>query len=154
MRILRKEILSEEEKEVLRELWNNEYPARLHLKTSEDFELYLNGLSNTKHYLLFDDSNEIIGWAFTFLREGEDWFAIILNSKIQGRGNGSLLINEIKKRNSSLNGWVIDHENEIKENGDFYKSPITFYIKNGFTIITETRIENEKMSAVKINWKR
>lgn len=153
MRILRKEILSEEEKEVLRELWNNEYPARLHLKTSEDFELYLNGLSNTKHYLLLDESNEIIGWTFTFLREGEDWFAIILNSKIQGRGNGSLLINEIKNRNNSLNGWVVDHENEIKENGDFYKSPMPFYIKNGFTIITETRIENEKMSAVKINWK-
>ncbi|SNR97347.1 GNAT family N-acetyltransferase [Flavobacterium sp. ov086] len=154
MRILRKEILSEEEKEVLRELWNNEYPARLHLKTSEDFELYLNGLSNTKHYLLLDESNEIIGWTFTFLREGEDWFAIIMNSKIQGRGNGSLLINEIKNRNNSLNGWVVDHENEIKENGDFYKSPMPFYIKNGFTIITETRIENEKMSAVKINWKR
>ena len=153
MRILRKEILSEEEKEVLRELWNNEYPARLHLKTSEDFELYLNGLSNTKHYLLLDESNEIIGWTFTFLREGEDWFAIILNSKIQGRGNGSLLINEIKNRNNSLNGWVVDHENEIKENGDFYKSPMPFYIKNGFRIIAETRIENEKMSAVKINWK-
>lgn len=29
-----------------------------------------------------------------------------------------------------------------------------FYIKNGFTTLTEIRIENEKMSGVKINWKR
>lgn len=60
MEIIEKEILSLEEKEVLRVLWNNEYPARLHLKTLEDFDLYLNGLSNTKHYLLFDDLNKIL----------------------------------------------------------------------------------------------
>jgi len=75
MRIIQAANLSEEQKEVLRELWNEEYPARLHLKTIEDFESYLNGISNTKHYLLFDDSNKIIGWTFTFLRDGEDWFA-------------------------------------------------------------------------------
>jgi len=153
MRIIQTENLSEEQKEVLRELWNEEYPARLHLKTIEDFESYLNGISNTKHYLLFDDSDKIIGWTFTFLRDGEDWFAIILNSKIQGKGNGSLLINEIKKEKTSLNGWVIDQENEVKQNNELYKSPMSFYIKNGFTILTETRIENEKMSAVKINWR-
>ena len=154
MKIIEKDTLSLEEKEVLREIWNNEYPARLYLKTSEDFDLYLNGLSNTKHYLLFDDSNKIIGWTFTFLREGEDQFAIILDSKIQGKGNGFLLINEIKKKNTSLNGWVIDQENELKQNNEFYKSPMPFYIKQGFTVLTETRIENEKMSAVKINWTR
>jgi GNAT superfamily N-acetyltransferase len=153
MRIIQTENLSEEQKEVLRELWNEEYPARLHLKTIEDFESYLNGISNTKHYLLFDDFDKIIGWTFTFLRDGEDWFAIILNSKIQGKGNGSLLINEIKKEKTSLNGWVIDQENEVKQNNELYKSPMPFYIKNGFTILTETRIENEKMSAVKINWR-
>jgi GNAT superfamily N-acetyltransferase len=153
MKIVEKEVLSDEEKEVLKELWNNEYPARLHLKTIEDFELYLNGLSNTKHYLLFDDSDKIIGWTFTFLREEEDWFAIILNSNIQGKGNGSLLINEIKKKKKSLNGWVIDQENEIKQNNELYKSPMPFYIKQGFTILADTRIENEKMSAVKINWR-
>ena len=61
MRIVQKDILSIEEKEVLRELWNNEYPARLHLKTLEDFDLYLDRLLNTKHYLLFDDSDKING---------------------------------------------------------------------------------------------
>lgn len=154
MKIIEKEILSLEEKEILRDLWNNEYPAKLNLKTVEDFELYLNGISNTKHYLLFDDANKINGWAFTFLRDGEDWFAIILNHRIQGKGNGSLLINELKKNKNSLNGWVIDHEDEVKQNKEMYKSPLVFYIKNDFTVFSETRIENEKMSAVKINWRR
>jgi GNAT superfamily N-acetyltransferase len=154
MKIVEKEILSLKEKEILRELWNEEYPARLHLKNNEDFDLYLNGLSNTKHYLLFGDSNKINGWAFTFLREGENWFAIILDHQIQGKGNGSLLINKLKKNNMSLNGWVVDHENEVKQNEKYYRSPMPFYIKNGFTILTEIRIENEKMSCVKINWRR
>ena len=153
MRIIQKENLSLEQKDSLMQLRNNEYPERLHLNTIEDFELYLNGLANSKHYLLLNDSGKIIGWTFTFLREDENWFAIILDHQIQGKGNGSLLMNKLKSKNNSLNGWVVDHENEIKQNGDFYKSPMPFYIKNGFTIIAETRIENEKMSAVKINWK-
>jgi len=152
MRFFLKDILSLEEKEVLRELWNNEYPAKLKLETIDDFELYLSGLSKTKHYLLFDESDEINGWAFTFLRDNENWFAIILKNEIHGRGSGSLLMNEIKKNNTSLNGWVIDHENEFKQNATLYRSPMPFYEKNGFTICKEIRIENEKLSAVKINW--
>ena len=154
MRIIETQVLSLEQKDSLMQLWNNEYPAKLNLKTIEDFELYLNGLSKTKHYLLLDDSDEIQGWTFTFLREDENWFVIILNSEIHGKGIGSLLMNEIKKNNTSLNGWVIDQENEIKHNATFYKSPLQFYIKNDFIICSEIRIENEKLSAVKINWKR
>jgi len=154
MKIIETQVLSLEQKDSLMQLWNNEYPAKLNLKNIEDFELYLNGLSETKHYLLFDDSDKINGWAFTFLREDENWFAIILNSEIHGKGIGSLLMNEIKKNNTSLNGWIIDQENEIKHNATFYKSPLQFYIINDFVICSEIRIENEKLSAVKINWKR
>ena len=154
MKIIETQVLSLEQKNSLMQLWNNEYPAKLNLKTIEDFELYLNGLSETKHYLLLDDSDEIQGWTFTFLREDENWFAIILNREIHGKGIGSLLMHEIKKNNTSLNGWVIDQENEIKLNATFYKSPLQFYIKNDFIVCSEIRIENEKLSAVKINWKR
>ncbi|WP_394772978.1 hypothetical protein [Flavobacterium sp.] len=88
------------------------------------------------------------------MRDNENWFAVILNSEIQGKGNGSVLINELKKKNISLNGWVVDNENEVKQNETFYRSPMPFYIKNGFTVCSEIRIENEKMSGVKINWTR
>ncbi|MEO7977870.1 hypothetical protein [Flavobacterium sp.] len=64
------------------------------------------------------------------------------------------MLNELKKNKKSLNGWVIDHENDIKQNKEFYKSPLLFYVKNGFVICEEKRIENEKMSGVKINWKQ
>ncbi|MFZ0598651.1 MAG: hypothetical protein WAM46_16830 [Flavobacterium sp.] len=154
MKIIETQVLSLEQKDSLMQLWNNEYPAKLNLKNIEDFELYLNGLLETKHYLLLDDSDKIQGWAFTFLRDDENWFAIILDSKIHSKGLGSLLMNKIKKNNSSLNGWVIDQDNEIKQNTTFYKSPMQFYIKNDFIICSEIRIENEKLSAVKINWKR
>lgn len=102
MRIIETKVLSLEQKDSLMQLWNNEYPAKLNLKTIEDLELYLNGLSETKHYLLLGDSDEIQGWTFTFLRENENWFAIILNSEIHGKGIGSLLMSEIKKNNTSL----------------------------------------------------
>lgn len=123
-------------------------------KTASEFDFYLNGLLNTDHFLSVDDSDKIMGWVYTFLREEEIWFGLILNQKIQGQGNGSVLLNVIKSKNDSLNGWVSDRENEIKQDGSFYKSPMPFYIKNDFTIIPEVRIENEKLSAVKINWKR
>ncbi|MCV9932333.1 GNAT family N-acetyltransferase [Flavobacterium sp. LS1R47] len=154
MKIVQVEFLSLEQKETLLQLWNNEYPKNLNHDTIHDFDLYLNSLSNVKHHFLIDDENIIRGWAFAFLRDNEDWFAIIIDNQIQGRGKGSLLIEELKKNKNNLNGWVIDHDNEIKNNKMPYKSPLAFYVKNGFTICAENRIENEKISAVKINWKR
>lgn len=154
MEIVEKKVLSLEQKESLCQLWNNEYPEKLSYKKTEEFDMYLNSLSNTKHYLLIVDANQIKGWAFTFLREDEVWFAIIVDDQMQGKGKGSLLLEELKKGKNNLNGWVVDHENDSKQNGEAYISPLLFYIKNGFTICNGTRIENEKISAVKINWNR
>jgi len=154
MEIVEKKVLSLEQKESLCQLWNNEYPEKLSYKKTEEFDMYLNSLSNTKHYLLIVDANKIKGWAFTFLREDEVWFAIIVDDQMQGKGKGSLLLEELKKGKNNLNGWVVDHENDSKQNGEAYISPLLFYIKNGFTICNGTRIENEKISAVKINWNR
>lgn len=153
MMIIQKVVLSLEDKKSLMQLWNTEYPESLNYEAIHDFDLYLNGLSDVKHYLLLVDQNKIKGWAFTFLREEEYWFAILIDSQIQGTGKGSLLIEELKKNNDNLNGWVIDHENAIKQNVQPYKSPLFFYLKKGFTVCLETRIENEKIDAVKINWK-
>ena len=154
MEIVEKKVLSLEQKEALCQLWNNEYPEKLSYKKTEEFDMYLNSLSDTKHYLLIVDANEIKGWAFTFLREDEMWFAIIVDGQMQGKGKGSLLLKVLKKGKNNLNGWVVDHENDSKQNGEAYISPLLFYIKNGFTICNGTRIENEKISAVKINWNR
>ena len=154
MRIVQKVVLSLQEKEVLYQLWNTEYPEKLSYETIDGFDLYLTSLSNTKHYLLINEANKIKGWAFTFFRDDEDWFAILVDKNSQGSGKGSLLMEELKKNKNSLNGWVVDHENDVKQNNEKYKSPLLFYVKNGFVICQETRIENQKISAVKINWKQ
>ncbi|WP_281238385.1 hypothetical protein [Flavobacterium praedii] len=103
---------------------------------------------------MINDQNQLKGWAFTFFREEEDWFAIILNSNIHGNGFGTLLLNELKISKSNLNGWVVDHQNDKKQNKDTYFSPLNFYIKNGFKVNQNIRLENNYISAVKISWIR
>lgn len=143
--------LEEIQKLQLMNLWNNEYPASLAHRTIEDFETYLTTLSYCKHYLL-EDNNAIFAWAFEFDRNEERWFALIIDKRQQGKRIGSQLLKVMKQSNKQLNGWVIDHGNAKMSDGSFYHSPINFYLKNGFQIISYQRIDNEVISAVKIQW--
>ena len=136
------------------ELWNQEYPLKLNYHYLEDFKTYLNNLTDQSHILLLDEGNKVIGWYFDFLREGERWFAILLNSDVHRKGFGTKLLQIAKEKESILNGWVIDHNEDIKPNGDPYISPLDFYTKNDFKVISETRLELEKISAVKIKWQK
>ena len=77
---------------------------------------------------------------------------MVMDSKLKGKGLGTKLLSKAKEKNSELNGWVIDHNKDVKQNGDYYISPIDFYTKNGFKIITETRLELNTISAIKIKW--
>lgn len=152
MKIIQTTILSLEQKLMLFELWNSEYPEKLVYIDLSEFESYLNGLFQIKHFLLFDDLNELKGWAFNFERENENWFGIIVNQKIHNRGFGTLLLNELKKYSLVLNGWAIDHQGDVKQNKEPYLSPIGFYLKNGFDVCKNSRIDNDQISAVKITW--
>ena len=151
MEIIKQSQLSLQHKKTILELWNNEYPKNLEYQTVDEFENYLSNLLNPTHYLLLINDN-LIGWAFTFIRENETWFAIIISDKFQQKGYGKILLNELKKDHLFLNGWVIDNNNQLKSNGNLYKSPLEFYIKNEFAIIDNIRLETEKLSAVKIIW--
>ncbi|MEN2414558.1 GNAT family N-acetyltransferase [Flavobacterium mesophilum] len=153
MKIVQKSILSENEKKIIWQLRNNEYPLQFGSKTFQEFEMYLENLIDLKHFFLVDQENEINGWAFTFFREEETWFGFMIDNQFQGKGYGTFLLNEMKNNFDVLNGWVIDHENDKKQNGENYKSPLLFYVKNDFEIFSDIRIENEIISAVKINWK-
>jgi hypothetical protein len=154
MRIIPSTVLTLIQKQSLFELWNSEYPEKICYSEMAEFENYLEILSNQKHYLLINDINQILGWAFTFVREVDNWFAIIVNSNIHRKGFGSLLLKELKKNSFVLNGWVIDHQNEIKQNKEPYLSPIEFYFKNGFVLVENARLENETISAIKIKWEK
>lgn len=152
MKIIPTTLLTLEQKQLLFELWNSEYPEKIgYIKLSE-FESYLDGLLEIKHFLIFDDLNQLQGWAFTFVREDNDWFGIIVNSKMHGKGFGTLLLNELKKVKPVLNGWATDHQNDLKRDKEPYLSPLGFYDKNGFIVERNIRMENDKISAVKIRW--
>jgi len=152
MQIIKLTQLNETQKEQIFDLWNTEYPEKLVYHSMADFESYLSRLTEQNHYVLSDTNDKIKGWAITFIRENEKWFAIIISGKLHGKGIGTEMLNELKKKESILNGWVIDHNSDKKYNGDRYRSPLEFYIKNGFEVISETRLELEVMSAVKIKW--
>jgi len=148
-----KELSKTNRKEIL-DLWNNEYPEKLNYKTLQDFENYLENLTEQSHILMINDHQEIKGWYFDFVRETEKWFVIILDSKLQGKGLGTRILDIAKEKEIDLSGWVIDHNNDRKRNGEVYISPIRFYLKNGFKRLENIRLEHEKVSAVKIKWSK
>ncbi|SDF95518.1 Acetyltransferase (GNAT) domain-containing protein [Pedobacter terrae] len=134
------------------DLWNSEYPEKLAYNELAEFDDYLENLTNLNHFLLESNEDLVLGWALTFRRDNEAWFAIILSEKIKGKGLGRKMLNEIKRNEKVLNGWVIDHHNDLKKNGTVYYSPLKFYEKCGFEILSEIRLELDKISAVKIKW--
>ncbi|PKA82039.1 hypothetical protein ATE92_0164 [Ulvibacter sp. MAR_2010_11] len=152
MEFINTKALTKSQKEEIHNLWNNEYPEKLNHANLSAFEKYLESLSNQSHILLIDDNKMIKGWYFHFLRENEKWFAIILDSEIQGKGFGSKILNLAKETETELNGWVIDKSSDKKRNGELYKSPLHFYLKNEFELLPEIRLELEILSAVKIKW--
>ena len=154
MQFIKTSKLSKSQKQEICDLWNNEYPEKLNYRNLADFENYLKNLSIQSHIIMVDKDQNIKGWYFDFIRENEKWFAIILDSKFQGKGLGKKMLNLVKEKESELNGWVIDHSNDKKQNGEIYESPLSFYLKNGFEILVKNRLENEKISAVKIKWKK
>lgn len=154
MKITNTHQLNQEQKEQILQLWNNEYPEKLAYKSIDGFENYLEKLNEVNHFLLMNDDEKIQGWAITFEREGDTWFAIILSENLHGKGWGTKVLNELKQNKKALNGWVIDHSDDKKRNGSFYKSPLEFYLKNGFEVLSDTRLELKIMSAVKIRWKK
>lgn len=154
MKIITTNSLDSNQKEVIYELWNAEYPKNLAHQNLNTFENYLTALTNQYHKLLIDENGAIKGWYFDFNRNHEKWFAMILASEIHGKGFGTKLLNEAKKREPTLNGWVIEKTDFLKQNGNFYKSPVSFYLKNGFQLVPEIRLELDHLSAVKITWKK
>ena len=153
MKIIKTTYLAPEQKEMICRLWNTEYPKKLAVTTA-DFNQYLKASTNQTHYFILDTTTDIVGWAYTFDRAKERWLSIIINKVHQRKGLGHLLLNLIKEKETHLSGWVIDHPNDVKENGDPYVSPLPFYIHHGFVAIPQTRLEDEKISAVKIQWRK
>lgn len=131
-------------------LWDEEYPANL----AGRYGLLLDGVENYAHHLLLDEAENLAGWAVEFEKDGETRFSIIVPAALQGRGYGRQLLDSLKSGLDAFYGWVIDHERDVKANGEPYRSPLPFYVKNGFEVLAGQRIEAAIISAVKIRWAR
>jgi len=151
VKIISQTYLTDQQKEATLKIWNTEYPVRLQMSAMADFDAFLNALIAPKYYLLLDDEN-IAGWAATFTAGPVRSFFIMLNGAYHGKGYGTTLLNELKKEGPQLFAWAIDHNNDVKPDGKPYPSPINFYLKNGFTVNNDLRLENEALSAVNILW--
>lgn len=144
--------LSKKDKQQIFELWNNEYPENINYQTLTEFDDYLDKLTDQSHLLMLDYNQSIKGWYFEFIRNSEKWFAIILDSSVQGKGFGTKILNMAKQKQVELNGWVINNDNYTKRNGQIYKSPLSFYLSNGFEELSNEILESPKISAVRIRW--
>ena len=140
------------QKEAIYRLWNNEYPSQLGYSALAELDVYLENLKDPHHYFAVNEADDIVGWAFSFEREGERWFAIIVDSTLHRSGVGTMLLNKLKANSTVLNGWVTDHDKYVKANGSPYPSPMGFYLKNSFVVCEGVRLEFEKLSAAKICW--
>ncbi len=149
MEIIKTKLLTLSQEEQIDKLWNEEYPVKL----SNRFKLLLDGVENYHHYIIEDAKKNIIGWAVDFEKENEIRFSVIVQSVYKGKGLGRLLMDRLKSESKEFYGWVIDHNRDMKKNGEVYQTPLPFYLKLGFEVLSEIRIESEMISAVKIKWK-
>ena len=114
--------------------------------------MLLNNATNYRHFIIENQQDDIVGWAVLFDNENETRFSIIVAERFKGKGLGSQLINELKKQCTCFYGWVIDHSNDIKNDGSIYHSPLSFYTKLNFEILSDIRLNTPIISAVKIKW--
>lgn len=154
MEIIKKPKLDPVEKEVVFNLWNSEYPVNLGFKVMSEMDNYLDTLAGLTFYLLKNALNQTEGWAMTFALKDEIWFAITIAHNVQGQGKGTFLLDKLKTDNDIISGWVIDHENDYKPNGEIYRPPLQFYQKNDFEVFPEIRLEIPVLSALKISWNK
>lgn len=148
MEIVKTGELSEAQAAQINRLWNEEYP----LKLKDRFPILLDGASRYNHYILEDENRKLIAWAVDFEKEKQVRFSIIVGSAHKGKGLGGMLIERLKAENPEFYGWVIDHNEDLKSNGETYQTPMPFYLKHGFEILPDQRIDNEMIRAVLLKW--
>ena len=145
------EELNVDQKSQLLTLWNSEYPKAIMHSDIASLDAYFGKLQNLEHTMLLDQNNEIAAWYFDFVRNDENQFAIIISSKYQGKALGKKLIHSAKVKHNKLTAWVVDESNFEKTDGTLYRSPLSFYEKNGFTVLND-RWDSDVLNTVKIRW--
>lgn len=148
------EWLSPDQKQSIIQLWNAEYPAAIQHQSVASFEAYLRKLSSQNHHIYYNEQNQVVAWFFTFVRDGELNFAMIVSREAQGQGLGASILRKAQETHSALNGWIVLGNEMQKADGSIYQSPRGFYEKLGFEIDESQIFETPQMKSVKFRWKR
>ncbi len=148
MNIIKTQRLSPTQFSAIDKLWNDEYPVKL----KDRFALLLEGVENYEHYLIEDETKKVLAWAVWFEKDAQIRFSIIVSKGAQGKGFGTLLMNKLKQDHKEFYGWVIDHNEDVKAGGEYYQSPMSFYVKQGMEILHDKRIDTEMIRAVLVKW--
>jgi GNAT superfamily N-acetyltransferase len=133
------------------QVWNEECPVQIRYDHVGAFENYFASLENIDFYVAQNEEQFFYGFAFVFTRENDRWFAIFINSKFQNKKIGRMLLDSIKQNEKMVYGWIVDHDNYIKDDGTPYLSPKSFYVKNNFEILKEYALKNG-LQLRKIKW--
>lgn len=129
-------------------LWNEGYPVQL----KDRLALFLEEADEQVHFLIRNPDDVIIAWS-ALVRKQSDWrFSLLVDKEFQGMGFGTRLLEEMKESKSAFTGWVIDHANDIIQDGSVYRSPLNFYLKHGMIADTNRRLETPLISAIEIKW--
>ncbi len=145
------DLLSPEEKYQIFQIWCSEYPRQSVFNTYKKFDDYICAMVNPTHYLVKDTTKKVLGWLVTVDRDNSRWLVILVHSDTQKLGLGSLLLNEVKYVEPSISAWITPHNNYFKADGSIYRTPLPFYLKNGFQLTDET-FEKDDFSGTKIIW--
>lgn len=152
MKFLHINQLNDRHKSQVRALWNKEYPVNILHPTQADFDNYLNKLMDQRHILFENEKGVIKGWYVDFIREKERWFAMIVDTELQGKGYGRALLTKGKEYNVALSGWVVINSTYLRKDGKPYQSPLEFYKKMGFQVFPEVRLKSDVLETIKIKW--
>ncbi len=152
--IIHTQVLNQQQQLELLKCWNDVYPENLKFDDLSKLNSYFDGLQQVEYFLLIDSSIPAIAFSFRFIRDGELWLAMLMPTSMQGKGYGSILLEELTENKEMISVWVVDHDRDVKSDGSLYHSPLQFYLKNGFEIQAGVRLELDAISAVKLVWRK
>jgi len=142
------------QKRFVMSIWNHEYPSTLAFSSISALDKYLSSLDQAVHFLLYYEQ-KIVGWCVEFQRDNEAWFAMIIDRNYQGLGIGKQVLRLLTSRNKLLFGWAVNEESEYKRlDGSAYVSPLPFYKKFGFSVISSDVLDTTALKAVRIMWQK
>ena len=149
MALIQKETLTDSEISQIFTIWNTVYPVQLVYEDVLSFKRYLSGLAKAQH-ILCETDGKLDGWLCVFKRDGGNWFVIILDPATQGKGVGKRLMNYAIEAYRSLNGWVVAHDEYLKQDGSTYVSPLGFYQKLGLKVVEGDTLHKDGLECVRI----